>query len=310
MATYKDSLMYNKEHSISFAYTSGNSVVLKNTWQHFHLIPTSRPVVNPPEVKTNYVDIPGANGSLDYTEVLDGVKYGNRTGSWEFMVANGYAEWYEVYNEILSFFHGKMFKVQLCDDKTYYYEGRLSVNQWKSDQKYSTITIDYNFNPYKMPARSTSGVPLPNVPPFENVDPNPENNTNPDAGDKPTHSGDPIPPSPGPGPSPDPGSTEVITLADWLWNEVFGTENKIYHGKFTVEGTKYRNFYNPNAEVIPIVITTSSNEASFTGTITYKGEQLVIESGQATTNIDPGDNEFYFSGSGTVVVSYSTGAAI
>ena len=139
MAVYKDSLMYNKEHSISFGYISNGVWDLKNTWENYHLIPTSRPVVNPPEVKTNYVDIPGADGSLDYTEVLGGINYGNRTGSWEFMVANGYAEWYTIYNSLLSYLHGKLFKVQLCDDKSWFYEGRLIVTV-----KFVFISFIYN----------------------------------------------------------------------------------------------------------------------------------------------------------------------
>lgn len=59
----------------------------KNTWDDFYLIPTKRPLVNPPSVKEEYVDIPGANGSLDFTEALSGaIHYGMREGSWEFIV--------------------------------------------------------------------------------------------------------------------------------------------------------------------------------------------------------------------------------
>ena len=31
----------------------------------------------------------------------------------------------------------------------FYYEGRISVNSWKSDKLCSSITLDYNFAPYK-----------------------------------------------------------------------------------------------------------------------------------------------------------------
>ena len=37
----------------------------KNTWDDWYLIPSSRPVVNPPKPKTKYIDIPGADGHLD-----------------------------------------------------------------------------------------------------------------------------------------------------------------------------------------------------------------------------------------------------
>ncbi len=41
-------------HSI----TIGN----KNTWDDWHLIPATRPLFNPPTVKTNMVNIPGGDG--------------------------------------------------------------------------------------------------------------------------------------------------------------------------------------------------------------------------------------------------------
>ena len=44
----------------------------KNTWDDWHLIPKSRPLVNPPSVKTNVVDIPGGDGALDLSTALSG----------------------------------------------------------------------------------------------------------------------------------------------------------------------------------------------------------------------------------------------
>ena len=70
-------------HSITFGD--------KNTWDDWHLVPASRPVFLPPDVKTNYIDLPGADGHADATESLTGrVLYKNRTGSIEFYVMNGY----------------------------------------------------------------------------------------------------------------------------------------------------------------------------------------------------------------------------
>lgn len=121
-----------------------------NTWDHWHLVPTSRPLVNPPEVKTEYIEIPGANGSLDYTEALTGAPvYKDRTGSWEFYVMNGYQEWHVLYSNIMSYLHGKKHKIVLESDPDYVYEGRLSVNEWASEPERSKITIDYVISPYK-----------------------------------------------------------------------------------------------------------------------------------------------------------------
>lgn len=123
----------------------------KNTWDDWHLIPASRPLFNPPPVKTNYVEIPGGDGVLDLTDALAGRPvFGNRTGSWTFFVENGFMDWSRLYSEIMCYLHGKTMKATLEDDPAYFYEGRFCVNQWKSDQQWSQIVIDYNVFPYKM----------------------------------------------------------------------------------------------------------------------------------------------------------------
>lgn len=61
----------------------------KNTWDDWRLIPSSRPLYSPPEPKTNYIDIPGADGVIDASEAISGYPvYNNREGSIEFYVMN------------------------------------------------------------------------------------------------------------------------------------------------------------------------------------------------------------------------------
>lgn len=142
-------------HSITFGD--------KNTWMDWHLAPSSRPVFNPPSVKTKILDIPGGDGIIDLTESLTGYPvYNNREGSFEFIVLNdfcqpidSYEEWYETYSKIMDFLHGQSMKATLEDDPEYYYEGRFAVNSWKSDKNYSKIVIDYSVGPYKWLYRST-----------------------------------------------------------------------------------------------------------------------------------------------------------
>lgn len=129
-------------HSITFES--------KNTWDDWHLIPSSRPLFNPPPVKMNLIEIPGGDGVLDLTNVLAGRPlYGNRTGSIEFYVENGFKDWAILYSEIMTFLHGQKMRAILEDDPGYYYQGRFSVNAWKSDKERSVITIDYSVDPYK-----------------------------------------------------------------------------------------------------------------------------------------------------------------
>ncbi len=145
-------------HSMTFTYLKEWDDAVKkhgtvNTWDDWHLIPTSRPVFNPPAVKTVYIDIPGANGKLDLTEALAGYPlYDNREGSFEFIVANGYrASWIGGYQKFANWLHGKDLRCVLDDDPSYYYEGRFSIDNWTSnnDGTWSNVTFNYNVKPYK-----------------------------------------------------------------------------------------------------------------------------------------------------------------
>jgi hypothetical protein len=140
---------YNGEHSLII---SG-----KNTWETWHMAPKSRPYVAAPPVKEEYVDVPGADGSLDYTEVLTGApRYGRRTGSWEFFIENGWKDPFLLQSELLSFLHGKKHTVILADDPEYFYTGRLTVEVQLNPKDYNTVSIKYNFDPYKYPTESTA----------------------------------------------------------------------------------------------------------------------------------------------------------
>ena len=135
-------------HSINLIDVDTDKTI--NTYDNWHIVPETRPLVNPPEVVTEYVEIAGSSGSLDYTEALTGgVVYRNRTGSWKFIVENGHQEWHALYNYLLTFLHGQTFKIVLEDDPKYEYVGRLTLNEWNSSQHWSTITINYNLSPYK-----------------------------------------------------------------------------------------------------------------------------------------------------------------
>lgn len=134
-------------HSITFINSSNEE---KNTWDDWHLIPSSRPVFNPAEVKTQYVDLPGGNGQIDLTESLTGYPvYKNRTGSIEFYVENGHESWDVLYSKIANYLHGRTLTAYLEDDSGFFYEGRFDINEWKSDKWWSIITINYNVYPYK-----------------------------------------------------------------------------------------------------------------------------------------------------------------
>ena len=124
---------------------------VRNTWDDWHLIPTSRPEFNVPAGKQKYVDIPGRTGTkLDLSETLSKRPlFENRTGTLNFYVDNDYGNWETRYNTIRSYIHGKKLYAILGDEPSFFYQGRFKINEWKSNKDYSTIALDYSLLPYK-----------------------------------------------------------------------------------------------------------------------------------------------------------------
>lgn len=122
----------------------------RNTYEYWDMVPTSRLFIEPPEVKTNYTDLPGADSGIDYTELLTGYpNYNYRKGSWEFLLIPQ-ERWNIVYNSLIDYLHGHVHTVILSDDPYYAYTGRLMINEWESDEHHSIITINYILNPERI----------------------------------------------------------------------------------------------------------------------------------------------------------------
>jgi len=121
-----------------------------NTWTTWHLIPKERPFVKPPNVKMEFVDIPGSDITLDYTESIDeNIHYKNREGSWTFIMVPDGESVLSRYSTIMNTIHGKHLTIVCSDDPDYRYSGRVWVGEPKSEDNYTTITISYNVDPYK-----------------------------------------------------------------------------------------------------------------------------------------------------------------
>lgn len=146
--------MTDQVHSISF---DG-----KNTWDGFglNMIPNTRPLVNPPEPKTERIDIPGGNGSINMSRLLNNYTvFKDREGSWEFTLTDYYNQydylnkdqkrWARVFSQIMNYLDGRERKVVLNDQPNFYYVGNVHVNKWDSDVHWSKITLDYTLDPFK-----------------------------------------------------------------------------------------------------------------------------------------------------------------
>ena len=146
-------------HSMDIIRTDESGIAI-NTWEDWGLIPTSRPTFSMPALKRRFIDIPGADGGVDFTDYY-GTYFENREGSFEFIVAgphlcDWYIDWADLYSIIANTLHGRTVIIILEDDPGFYYRGRITVNEWRSDPNYSLVVLDYIVDPYKYAITSST----------------------------------------------------------------------------------------------------------------------------------------------------------
>ena len=126
-----------------------------DTWDDFHLIPSERPVIALPKANTKLINIPGRSTPLDFSEYLTGhPTFPNRTGQWGFYTDPDYVDenlggWLVFDKQLRNLFHGRVYKLVLRDDPSYFYAGELTMGQWNTGEGRSSVTISYNLYPYK-----------------------------------------------------------------------------------------------------------------------------------------------------------------
>lgn len=136
--------------------------VYRNTYDDWHLIPSSVPVISPPIERTKFVTVPGRNGVLDYSQsIAHRPTYDNRTGKLEFYLETNTKDWdwETAYTTICEALRGKRVQLALEDNPAHYYEGLLWVNQYKSNKSFGTITLEYNLHPV-MQTKELTGLVL------------------------------------------------------------------------------------------------------------------------------------------------------
>lgn len=166
-----DDIWYNGKHAITISvdlkeFEGELSKISRNTWEDWHLVPVSRPVIVPPSQKTTTIDIPGVDGVIDLSTTLTGGRpvYNNRQGQLVFYVINGYGKWCDRLSEIMNYLNGSGIEIYLNDDNWtltsengnvweghWFYKGRFWVGDWTSpgEGPRSTITFEYDLEPYK-----------------------------------------------------------------------------------------------------------------------------------------------------------------
>ena len=102
-----------------------------------------------PSVKTSSVDIKGANGILDLSEVLTGdVCYGNRDIKLTFAMMED-RDYYSTMTDIANYLHGKKVTLKLTNDDEYFYSGRAVISMCEYSYGKSSLVIKMSADPFK-----------------------------------------------------------------------------------------------------------------------------------------------------------------
>ena len=114
----------------------------------------SRVEVAPAAPKTNYVDIPGADGSIDLSEALVEVKFSDRSIKFTFTMHPGgdlsEAAWEAKKTQVSNCINGLSCKITLDKDPGYYWQGRATVDEYQSTKRLRQFVVSAVVRPYKL----------------------------------------------------------------------------------------------------------------------------------------------------------------
>lgn len=129
-----------------------------HTYGSWGMLQVGPAIISPPKVQTNFIEVTGRDGSLDYTTALDGnVHFHSREFSTTLRCVAQRRELPSIYSKILNFLHGRKLKAVCDDDSNYYWEGRFEAKAPKWKGGYWEIDIEGTVDPYKYSQSTTMG---------------------------------------------------------------------------------------------------------------------------------------------------------
>ena len=126
-----------------------------NSWEDFSLVLSSH-TVEAPTTKVEKVDIPCANGDIDYTEYFGEVKYNNRKITLNFTTFGRAKELKERLSQFLNIVHGQRMNIIITDDSDFYYVGRVEVKTPTTEKNIMKIQVECDCEPYKYAVQETA----------------------------------------------------------------------------------------------------------------------------------------------------------
>ena len=111
-----------------------------------------------PEPQTNFVEIPGCDGSLDLSDAFGTVRYADRIIS---LTLYARAPFDALVSTFAADVHGRRMTVIFDRDPTYYYDARVTVEDVERHAGYCELSLECRARPYKMEHFETTITVLP-----------------------------------------------------------------------------------------------------------------------------------------------------
>ena len=127
----------------------------KNTYKDYKLLIQSL-TISTPDIKEELIDVPGKDGSLDFSYSLTGdIKYKNRSITISLAKYKNKSCLNE-YSKIQNDLHGKIMKIILSRDPNFYYYGKIKVKDYDQYSILHTIDIECDVEAYKYDLTSSN----------------------------------------------------------------------------------------------------------------------------------------------------------
>ena len=122
----------------------------KHTFYDWGLSLGNNAAVEPPAVRTNFIEIPGRNGNIDVTETLSGRPiYGNRVITLELGGKVAKERQQQFVSDFVNAYHGRRVTVEFDRDREWYYEGRATISGVEISNTVVRMTMTVDADPYK-----------------------------------------------------------------------------------------------------------------------------------------------------------------
>ena len=122
-----------------------------HTFDKWKLSITNSDYIGDPAMETNYLEVPGRDGNIDYSEALTGRPvFKSRPITMQMAAVKERLRWNSIVSEIRNCIHGRLVKVSFDDDKSHYWKGRIYVTGFDRDVKLGSFTLEMpDAEPYK-----------------------------------------------------------------------------------------------------------------------------------------------------------------